>query len=100
MTKQYKPSKPFPNGTTYGVFNDAFCCRCKKYKVDEAGMPLDDNCEVENAIAEAQFFEEKYPKDDIVEVGRFYHVCLHFESDNSEVMAQYKALFEEGSGTE
>ncbi|MCL2703869.1 MAG: hypothetical protein FWE91_09720 [Defluviitaleaceae bacterium] len=93
-----RPSRPFPNGTSYMNFNDAFCCRCNKYKLNEEGLPLPDNCTVENALSEAQFDIEKYPKDDIVEVGGYFHVCRHFESDDGEIMEQYKGLFEEGSG--
>ena len=100
MGKQYKPSKPFPNGTAYGIFNDAFCCRCKKYKLNDDGLPTADNCAVENAIAEAQFDCDKFPTDDIVEVGDYMHVCLRFESDDSEVTEMYKGLFDEGSGDE
>jgi len=95
---KHKPSRPFPNGSTFAFFNDAFCCRCKKYKLNDDGLPTDDNCTVENAISEAQFDIEKYPQDDIVEVGGYLHVCLHFESDDDEVMQGYKGLFEEGSG--
>ena len=30
----------FSNGTEYEVFNEAFCCRCKKYMLDKDGWPL------------------------------------------------------------
>ena len=91
----YKPSTPFPNGSTFAFFNDNFCCRCKKYKLDGERMPLPENCEVENAIAAAQFDLEQWPKNDIVQVGDVDHVCLRFESDNQETMKHYKALFEQ-----
>ena len=108
MSKKYKSSAPFPNGSTYEYFNDAFCCRCTKYKLNKDGMPLPDNCEAENTLAAAQFDLEKWPGDDIVEVNGHYHVCLRFEGKDAAVMNRYRALFEpaeyettiEGSGTE
>ena len=97
MTKQHKPSKPFPNGTSYHYFHDSFCCRCKKHKTDKQGLPLSDNCKIENALSIAQFDSEKYPENDIVEVNGYYHVCLHFDAEDEDVMHQYRQLFE---GTE
>ena len=89
----YIQSKPFPNGSTFEYFNGAFCCRCRKYRLDDEGMPLPDNCEIENAIARAQFDVRHWPKDEIVRVGDMYHICLHFESDDTEMMKHYRELF-------
>jgi len=89
----HKPSKPFPNGSTYDFFNNHFCCRCNKYKVDREGMPLPDNCTTENALAEAQFDESKWPSNDIVGIKDINHICLHFTADDESVMESYKALF-------
>ena len=57
-------------------------------------MPLPDNCEIENAIAAAQFVTTQWPENDIVQIGDMYHICLRFESDDKELMEQYKAIFE------
>jgi hypothetical protein len=92
-TSKYTPSKPFPNGSSYMFFNDAFCCRCNKYKLNADGMPLPDNCETENIIAE--FRLNAWPQDTIVNVGDISHVCLLFENDDDNLMRQYRALFEE-----
>ena len=75
----YTPSAPFPNGTTYMAFNDAWCCQCARYKMDAEGMPLPDNCEVEEQIILAQLDESKWPSEDIVfEKGKLNHICLKF----------------------
>ena len=94
MSKKYKPSVPFPNGSTYEYFNDIFCCRCTKYRFDEKGMPLPDSCGIENAISKAQLDASLWLGEDIIQVNGFSHVCLHFESSDADVMNQYRALFE------
>lgn len=45
-------AKPFSNGSEYGVFNDVYCCNCKRYRVhpyenreltvEEGGCPIAD----------------------------------------------------------
>ena len=94
MSKKNKPSVPFPNGSTYMFFDDAFCCRCTKYKLNEEGMPLPDNCGTEEAINRAQLDTTLWPGEDIVSTETFSYVCLGFESEDAEVMEQYRALFE------
>ena len=87
-----KPSRPFPNGSTFEFFNEVFCCRCTKLKLDDDGMPLEDNCEIENAIAEAQFDEKAWPENDIVEVNGHYHVCRHFHSEDESLMYKFREI--------
>ena len=94
MINQHTPSRPFPNGMTFMFFNESFCCRCDKYKLDDDGMPLPDNCKVEEVISQAQFDESKWPADDIVEVGDMDHICLRFKSDGAYTMRRYRELFE------
>ena len=94
MSKKYKPSVPFPNGSTYMFFNDAFCCRCTKYRLDKEELPLPDNCGIENAISKAQLDASLWPGEDIVSTDTFSHICLGFDSEDDEVMNQYRALFE------
>ena len=94
MSQKYSPSKPFPNGMTYDFFLDNFCGLCKKYKADSHGMPLPGNCSTEEALAQMVFGLGKWPDDDIVQVGDMHHICLHFESEDAELMTQYRAIFE------
>jgi len=96
MTNKYKQSRPFPNGSTYWLFNDNFCCRCDKYSIDiDTGEPLPDNCEIADAIERAQCDDSAWPGNDIVEVGNMSHICLRFESGDTETMQSYKRLFAE-----
>lgn len=92
-----KPSKPFPNGSSYQFWHGAFCERCKKYLVGDDGWTLPGNCKTERAIGAAEFNPDRWPKDDIVETSNGTRVCLHFESDNPEIMRKYKDLFTEES---
>ena len=94
MNMKYKSSVPFPNGSTYMFFSDTFCCRCTKYRLDEEGMPLPDNCGIENTISRAQLDTTLWPGENIVATETFSYVCLSFESEDADVMEQYRALFE------
>ena len=96
MNNKYKPSSPFPNGTTYWFFNENFCCRCDKYSIDvDTGEPLSDNCEIADAIERAQFDDSAWPGSDIVEDNNMGYMCLRFESGNAEIMQNYKRFFAE-----
>jgi hypothetical protein len=91
----HKPTKPFPNGSTYEYFNGAFCCRCSKLKLDDAGMPLSDNCPIENALAIG--LDDCWPSNEIVEVPGADYYCLHFKSEEPLIMEQYHDLAKEGT---
>jgi len=83
---EHKPSQPFANGTEFAVFNDIYCCNCHLYKLDEEGMPLESNCEIDNAMVNFQIGMGDWPANSIVEMnGR--RVCLHFKKrlDNGGV---------------
>ena len=96
----YKPSKPFSNGSEFYFFNDNFCCRCNRYKLNADGMPLPDNCEIDEALNQAMFDDTKWPENDIVETVNGVRVCLKFESDDAKLMEQYRALFDAEEGAE
>ena len=94
MTNKYKPSRPFPNGSTYWLFNDSFCCRCDKYILDDMGEPLPESCKIADAVERAQFDDSAWPGNDIVETGKMFHLCLRFKSGDAELMDSYMKLFE------
>ena len=93
---KYESSKPFPNGTEFMVFNDVFCCNCGKHKVDADGMPLPDNCKIEELICHSQLDDKCWPGDDVVIVKGFGYACLHFEyegdEDKEDIMRQHREL--------
>ena len=95
-----EPSKPFSNGTEDMIFNEHFCCDCKKYKVDDDGMPLPDNCGIEEAISRALFDETEWPANDIVTIlnddgtVKYWHVCTKYDSGIERDMKLYHAMFE------
>ena len=97
--KELKPSKPFPNGTTYEIFLDNFCYRCKKHKEDEQGFCAyveEGGCPIENAMEEARF-GNPFPSDDIVQVENevailVWHACSKFETDDTDLMKEYNKM--------
>ena len=89
-----EPSRPFSSGMEYEFFHESFCERCKKLKMKD-GMPMRTNCKIETAMVIAMFNTDAWPKDDIVQCGKYYHLCKHFETDNMVTMHKYKKLFEE-----
>lgn len=100
--KTIKPSTPFSNGMSYEFFLESFCYRCNKHKENSFGFcayTKDGGCPVENAMEDARFDIDKFPADKIVcvEAGETVHwnVCTEFDSDDAEVMKNYKALFAE-----
>ena len=92
----------FPNGTTFELFREDFCFRCKKHKDGEDGLvcafPGDGGCPIEDAMERAAW-GEPFPGDDIVSIAwdghiRYWHVCKEFESDNADLQRAYLKLFE------
>lgn len=62
----------FANGTEYMIFSEAFCCRCKHYKLDDAGFAAfveDGGCPILDKIERAAI-GEPFPVDDVVSI---YH---------------------------
>ena len=100
--KEIKPSKSFPNGMSYEFFLENFCYRCKKHKTDKNGFCAfiaDGGCPIENAMEDARFGYD-FPSEDVVQIDKdgkplYWNVCKQFETDNTEIMASYKALFED-----
>ena len=86
-----KPSKPFSNGSEYEYFYGAFCERCKKAPLESNGIGGD--CKLENALAIGS--TDNWPAEavDIVQISGHSHVCINYESDDAELMNQYRALF-------
>lgn len=99
---EVKPSSQFSNGMSYEFFLENFCYRCNKHKTDKNGFCAfvsDGGCSIENAIEDARFGYD-FPSNDIVQINKdqkplYWHVCKHFETDEVDVMANYKALFED-----
>ena len=99
MPNELKPSHPFPNGTTYEIFLDNFCYRCKKHKENEDGfcaLVSEGGCPIENAMEDARF-GEPFPSEDIVQVETedailVWHACTKFETENEALMMLYEKM--------
>lgn len=97
--RELKPGEPFPNGTSYEIFLDNFCYRCKKHKEDERGFCAyveEGGGPIENAIEEARF-GNPFPSDDIVQVENevailAWHACSKFETDDTDLMKEYNKM--------
>jgi hypothetical protein len=87
-----EPSRPFSSGMEYEFFHECFCERCNKLKLDEDFMPTPDNCNIENAMAEARFDITKWPKDEIVRSEDHFHICTKFETADKRLMKLHKDL--------
>lgn len=85
---QYKPSKPFSNGSEYQFFTGAFCERC----ILGGESP---ECRIESALAAAMFTGEWPDDGSICEVGRYGHVRMRFRAEDQDVQAMYDDLFKE-----
>lgn len=87
------------------MFIDNFCERCSKLKEDADGMPMQDNCSINEQIHNARFDDALWPKDSIVriyednaEFSKYSHVCKEYHTDDDDIMRQYLALFGESDG--
>ena len=98
-----EPAAPFSNGMSYEFFCENFCYRCKKGKWNDNGFPEyveNGGCPIWDACENARFDASLFPKE-IVKViedngkVRFWDICSKFESDDPELMAKYRRLFEE-----
>ncbi len=73
----------FSNGTEYMMFDEEFCCNCKKYVPYEKATDDNPVCPIEDAIAQAMFeielFPHKFIKRDSV-TGPTY--CTEFERED------------------
>ena len=84
-----RESKPFSSGTEYEVFLYNWCENCNHYKVRDDGFPEfpeQGGCPVLDAMENARFNIDEFPKKDVVEeidddgnVVR-WHYCTRFES--------------------
>ena len=96
MSIETKPSKPFSNGTEYECFLSSFCYRCEN---GNKGFPDASNCPIWQAMENARFDLSVFPSNDVVSVYengkiKYFNVCKRFESENTDLMAAYKNLFE------
>lgn len=86
---KYRESKPFSSGTEYEIFLYNWCERCTHYKLRDDGFPefpKNGGCPVLDAMENARFNIDEFPKKDVVEeidddgdVVR-WHYCTRFES--------------------
>ena len=86
---EYRESKPFSSGTEYECFRYNWCEKCKHYKLRDDGFPEfpeQGGCLVLDAMENARFNIDEFPKKDVVEeiddngdVVR-WHYCTRFES--------------------
>lgn len=94
------PGTVFSNGTEYEVFNEAFCCRCNKYKLDADGWPLSPSnggCAIWDNI-ESAALGYPFPSEDVVSIKhdgkiKYWHVCRGFDTDDEEIKRSYLDLF-------
>lgn len=86
---KYREGKPFSSGTEYEVFLYNWCENCNHYKLRDDGFPEfpeQGGCPVLDAMENARFNIDEFPKKDVVEevddAGNVVrrHVCERFES--------------------
>ena len=85
----YREAKPFSSGTEYNIFLYNWCEKCKHCKLRDDGFPAfpeQGGCPVLDAMENARFNIDEFPKKEIVEEidddGDVvcFHVCKRFES--------------------
>ena len=67
---KYRESKPFSSGTEYEIFLYNWCERCTHYKLRDDGFPEfpeNDGCPVLDAMENARFNIDEFPKKEVVE---------------------------------
>jgi len=82
--------KTFSNGAEHRAFEDCFCSRCSKCKLDDGGMPLKRNCKIEESIAIAVFEERFFPDKNVMRLESGYWACDSFMAIDKEVQEQYE----------
>lgn len=100
---EIKPSTPFSSGTEYENFLYYFCKRCSKGKLREDGFPEfpeNGGCPIWDAMENARL-GEPFPSEKIVRIVdenggiRVWNCCMDFQTNDPNLMAAYKSLFEE-----
>ena len=99
-----EPSTRFSSGTEYEIFLYNFCQRCSKGKIREDDgfpeLPENGGCPIWDAMEYARF-GEPFPSEKIVRLvdkngkTKVWNCCTEFQTDDENLMAAYKALFEE-----
>lgn len=101
---EIKPSTPFSSGTEYENFLYYFCKRCSKGKLREDGFsefPENGGCPIWDAMENARL-GEPFPSEKIVRIVdenggiRVWNCCMDFQTNDTNLMAAHKSLFEEG----
>jgi len=82
-----KPSKIFSNGREHRLFVVVYCYQCLN----------NGKCDTQRDMADSEYNKDAWPSRDIVETEHTTHTCLHFASDDDDIMRVYNALFEEGA---
>ena len=74
----------FANGTEYMVFDEAYCCNCKKYVPWHEATKNNPVCPIEDAIAMAQYDEKKFPYKYIKrDQPNEFSYCTEFEAEGA-----------------
>lgn len=87
-------AKPFSSGSEHEFFIETWCDRCTLMRYGKDGIPTNDGCETERAIAMAYFDAEKYwPQDGtLVTDDRCRTLCRKFNAKDKKLMAAYRKL--------
>lgn len=95
MPEGYKQATPFSNGSEADFFEETFCMRCAKCKLDELSMlPSARTCPTYRATARAYIDIKFWPTEGSIMVdpkGR--RVCVDFFCIDPEVMEAYEKEF-------
>jgi len=80
--------QPFSNGTEFMMFNEHYCCRCRKYDPD-ADMQSSQGCEIEKALALASVTDGEITADMFAQMGGRRGECKEFEEGEPETTPEH-----------
>ena len=89
MSVEIKPSSCFSNGMSYEFFLDSFCYRCKKGKINSDGYaeyPENGGCKIWDAMENARFDRELYPRNDVVQIEKTVKLCIGTYANTLKVL--------------
>ena len=82
MTDNDKLHAVFANGAEYRVFDERYCCTCKKYVPWEIATESNPVCPIEDAISHAMFDESMFPHEFIKrEAANTLPHCTEWEAE-------------------
>lgn len=73
------PKIPFSNGTEYMIFNEEYCCRCKRYVPWEEATEDNPVCPIEDKLSEATLNESVFPHKQVKLNDKGYVYCILWE---------------------